>query len=882
MSEPTEIQQNRNGQNHEIVDTSSKTSSENITFQPSQTEAISDKLPIDDVLKKELAVYKIEQGNAITEPLKQNPEETVFSTDSSVATAEVTDSSTKDQSASTVQIISDEPTIISARSDLSDSDESSNGEEDFPVVKKRLPNDIAGVLQDRLEKLQSSSFLHPPPLSAYNNLIEEYQKRGKLDFARKLFERSLEAYPSVATQWLLFIEMETSAGEFPRADELFGRAVKNVTSLIIWEEYLSYVRRRNNIITEGETARRTILQAFEVVTENIGIDAKSGRIWSEYLQFIRNSPVGSSSWEIQQKMDLQRKVYTRVLAIPVGNLEQIWQDYTIWENGLNKTTARKFLADRSAAYMSARSCLKEFTQLSNGLQKDATPVPPKWDENDLTLVQKWQKWIDWEKKDPLGFNNEDSKIEDGEDKLFRRIIYAYKQSLQVLRFFPSVWFEASEYASATGYPDLQLELLKEGVVANPGSSLLHFKLAEVYELSKKRDDARRIYQSLSNTLIKEIKSTEQKSEERKAALYSKVHSQNISVSADEESGAKNSHVQSHAKNAEVEQKINKIEQRIKTRIASLSKEFTISSIFFMRAQKRMEGLKNARQVFSDARKSQYSTYSIYVDAAMMEYHHNKGPEIASKIFELGLKRFPDSVDFIGEYLNFLILTNDDTNARALFERTASKLPPEVAKPLYQKFYEYESAYGDELSAVVKLESRMAELYPNASPVVRFSERYFFNGKSAFNQNQVGPIVYRDILKDENQFAEITSDEEEEEEDEIEGEEGEDNNAEWKASGRAYSKEIKLSKRAQKRAIEVEKTEARKRKKQERAQISNVGPSRDKNALPDGIVTLLTHLMPAAAYKSVQFDIDSLINLIDETSIPDMPPSNANLTRFKKT
>jgi len=45
----------------------------------------------------------------------------------------------------------------------------------------------------------------------------------------------------------------------------------------------------------------------------------------------------------------------------------------------------------------------------------------------------------------------------------------------------------------------------------------------------------------------------------------------------------------------------------------------------------------------------------------MEYHCNTDANIATKIFELGLKAFPDDVSFAVKFLEFLIQINDDSS-----------------------------------------------------------------------------------------------------------------------------------------------------------------------------------------------------------------------------
>lgn len=46
---------------------------------------------------------------------------------------------------------------------------------------------------------------------------------------------------------------------------------------------------------------------------------------------------------------------------------------------------------------------------------------------------------------------------------------------------------------------------------------------------------------------------------------------------------------------------------------------------------------------------------------MMEYYWNKEGEVATKVFEFGLRRFGEDVDFVVRYLDFLIKINDDSS-----------------------------------------------------------------------------------------------------------------------------------------------------------------------------------------------------------------------------
>jgi len=73
----------------------------------------------------------------------------------------------------------------------------------------------------------------------------------------------------------------------------------------------------------------------------------------------------------------------------------------------------------------------------------------------------------------------------------------------------------------------------------------------------------------------------------------------------------------------------------------------------MKFARRAEGIKSARTIFKKAREDPRSKFQIYVAAALMEYYCSKDQNIAFRIFELGLKKFPEDPDFILCYLDYL-------------------------------------------------------------------------------------------------------------------------------------------------------------------------------------------------------------------------------------
>lgn len=140
--------------------------------------------------------------------------------------------------------------------------------------------------------------------------------------------------------------MELAQNDFYRLELIFNKTLLTIPNVQLWSLYLDYVRRRNNLTTDtAGTARTTVSQAYDFVLQNVGMDKDSGRIWQDYVQFIRSGPgnIGGSSWQDQQKMDLLRKTYQRAICVPTSAVNVLWKEYDSFEMGLNKMTVLPLL-----------------------------------------------------------------------------------------------------------------------------------------------------------------------------------------------------------------------------------------------------------------------------------------------------------------------------------------------------------------------------------------------------------------------------------------------------------------------------------------------------------------------------------------------------------
>ncbi|KAA8912258.1 hypothetical protein TRICI_003538 [Trichomonascus ciferrii] len=649
--------------------------------------------------------------------------------------------------------------------------------------RKRLPQDVVGKLEDRIAEDASD-------IDAWKELVEEYKKKEKLEELREIYERMLKNFPTSAETWIDYVDTELANGEFYKVEQLFSRCLPKVLNIKLWTHYLGYVRRINNVnSTDGEKARQVISQVYEFVFERLGFDRNSGPLWKEYIEFIK-SKEGTTTWEQQQQMDLLRKTYRRAICIPLVNVEDLWHAYNEFETNLNKTTARKFIAEKSAAYMTARSCIREMQNMIGSMDiTNTTPYPRRWTKKEEKESIRWFRWLEWEKKNPLGLDAETLK---------QRVVFTYKQAVMSMRYFPEIWFDAVEYLLSSDQAALANEFLSQAVHANPTSFILFFKKAELEEKEMK---------------LKEMRETFIKLLDNHKSYRTKLEQQLAETEA--ETGARDADV----------------EKKLETNARDITTVYTA----YMKSVKRAEGIKEARKVFSEGRKLPYSTYHIYVASAMMEYYNDKNSGIAGKIFEVGLKRYSEIASYVQEYFNFLIMTNDDTNARALFEKSVIKMSAEEARPLYERFLSYEANYG-ELAALLRLEKRYKDVYADVTAVSVFSKRYSQDGYDPIKEVDLGER-YRGANQSKKQTKQQQSTKEEP-------------------------------------VLVDDDVPPAKRTKEENggeASTTTYSPTFEQaaqNALPAGIMALLKVLPPAASYDTVRFDATKLVKLIKETSIPE--------------
>ena len=573
--------------------------------------------------------------------------------------------------------------------------------------KPQLPPNIESLLQENKYNLE-----------AYALLIKDAQSK-KIEEARPLYEFLVDTFPLSGRFWKLYIEHEMKLGNFERVEKLFQRCLSKLLHIELWRCYLNYIRVSICICyvimnfktvlvfsaincfdifcnkpqeTKGKLAsfREKMAKAYDFALDHVGIDNLSYPIWNDYVNFLKNVEACGAYAE-NQKILATRKVYQKGITNPMANIEAYWKDYIAFERSINLNIAEKFSNERAKEYMNARRVAKEYEVITRGLNRNAPSVPPTGSLEEAKQLEIWRKYINWEKSNPL-------KLED-EAEVIKRVNYAYEQCLLCFGYHADIYYEYALYLETKG------KSLAGETKVDPKKYL---------------EDAANIFERATTGLLKD----------------------NILLHfayADFEEGRNN------------KTKATKIYDRI---LSIPSIDPTLIYIQYMKFARRTEGIKLARVIFKRAREDTRSKHQVYIAAALMEYFCQKDKSVACKIFELGLKKFPNEINFILAYIEFLKNLNEENNTRVLFERVLSTtgtnssggLENDKLIDIWNKFLEFESNIGD-LASITKVEKRRSlaveksSKFNNKSETVWLIDRYKFLDLMPCNDAELKAIGY---------------------------------------------------------------------------------------------------------------------------------------------
>ncbi|KAJ7020973.1 hypothetical protein C8F04DRAFT_973367 [Mycena alexandri] len=544
----------------------------------------------------------------------------------------------------------------------------------------------------------------------WKKVVDVAEWSGDICRIREAYDGLLKQYPNTASAQTAYLQhFVKSSATRSDAKELLNRFLPVSPSMELWDFYLSYVRRINP--SSSPSSRQNVRDAYEFAAKKIGHDINSGPMWAEYLQFL-DAGTGMDA----EKVQALRNTYDRCLRIPLKNVESLWIRYQAFEMNLNKTTANKLIGNLSPAYEQACAVLRQLTihlerlDLNTNHSSIFLPAPATFSEQERQLVGRWKVYLRWEEGNPLGIPDQDSAL------FISRVQMAYRKAVIRMRYYPEVWrvvlifrysfvlitfhsrFMAYFWTTSVGRKDEGLAILKAGLEANPDSFALTYAYAELLE--KKKDpcdftEIHSVYERLLRVLRVEL--------ERLTAVVSDSPGDDISEWVP---------AQPPTEEAVAERKKNQDD------LPEFKKQYSNAWINYMRFARRAQGHQACRDVFGRARQDEYIGWEVYEAAAMTEYRCNLagGCMVATRIWELGMKKYSSDATYVLSYLSFLLMVNDEKNARDLFERVIGTFTPQEAKPIWERWSRSQYQY-DDLEAILELERRMGEIYHNGASVL---------------------------------------------------------------------------------------------------------------------------------------------------------------------
>ncbi|KAK5580163.1 hypothetical protein RB653_000176 [Dictyostelium firmibasis] len=347
----------------------------------------------------------------------------------------------------------------------------------MPAVGKRLNVQIE-TLENRINNDMYDT-------EAWTLLLNEVQSQP-ISIARDIYKRFLSVFPTAGRYWKLYVEEEMKEKNYDIVEKIFFENLRSVKNVEFWKSYIAYIKQIKGDKVEN---RDEIIKAFEFALESIGMDISSTSIWTDYIQFLKDEKA-TTQFEEGQKMTAIRKLYQRAIENPMHDLDNIYKEYEVYENSINKTLAKALLSDHQGKYQHARNVYRDRKSLLEGILRNMLAKPPRSSDKEEHQVRLWRKLITYERSNPQKFDAV---------TLRNRVIATYNQCLLCLYHYPDIWYEAATYLADCADLSGCIAMFDRSLIALPKNLFIHFAYADYLESQKKQPQAKEIYEKILQT-----------------------------------------------------------------------------------------------------------------------------------------------------------------------------------------------------------------------------------------------------------------------------------------------------------------------------------------------------------------------------------------------
>ena len=145
------------------------------------------------------------------------------------------------------------------------------------------------VKSNRLTNARKILRRNPYDASAWDVFFVE--ARGRPSVAKDVYEEILRYHPRCVNAWIAYAQNAMEKKDDEAVSEIFSRCLRDVLAPELWLAYVNYAKATNENGTTEEGAR-AIKAAFEYCVDHVGEDVESGKIWQEYVEFIKEVSPG--------------------------------------------------------------------------------------------------------------------------------------------------------------------------------------------------------------------------------------------------------------------------------------------------------------------------------------------------------------------------------------------------------------------------------------------------------------------------------------------------------------------------------------------------------------------------------------------------------------
>lgn len=454
-------------------------------------------------------------------------------------------------------------------------------------------------------------------------------------------------------------------------------------SVELWLLYIDKTVRDARRTSSADGVREATKAAFETALQRCGFCHNNHLIWKRYLDFVRGwvpDPKSSTDHALaREQMQLLRSIYQRLVAIPMIGLDQLWQEYEVFERNQSEALAQALIADFLPKYQHSRTVYLERNRVYGAadleLGRLGTDPANESDDDYVTKMQEedkllriWKTRCSYERTNPERLTA---------TELGQRIRTAYKEMVCVLTRHPECWHMWSMW-ELHETKDLKraIAVLQVGEERIPDCTLLAYTEANLLELHGEEDPSNciavleRFIERSPNTLAfvlyqQMVRRYRGKDEARKVFSRarrvlldhdtSKGDKQHTGEDGAETNGEKDAEGHSTAANANMEADGSRwmVTNRLDASIAAKKRPLTESSAAERRGR---------------------VTWHLYASHAVMEHRLNRSPEVAARVYELGLRKhasFLTKPPYIMRYAQLLLELGDAVNLRALLTRAVA-------------------------------------------------------------------------------------------------------------------------------------------------------------------------------------------------------------------